>query len=95
MRGDETDIAGRVEACEGDTRLWMLANLIKLNVTKTEYFILYPQNLSDSVLHTAIPVGQTGILPCPASRNIGVVLDSGLFLGTHIIVECIRLHIRI
>ena len=42
VRGDETDIAGRAEACVGNIRWWMLAQLMKLNATKTEYFILCP-----------------------------------------------------
>ena len=85
--GDETDTAGRVEACGRDIRLWMLANLMKLNATKANTLYCVPEIW---VILCYIPscAGQTDILPRPAARNIGVIFDSDLTLQTHISRMC-------
>ena len=66
----------RIEHCINDVRVWMVANLLKVNDDKTVAFVLASRNNQAKYNITVIKIGDCGITPSPTARNIGAVFHS-------------------
>ena len=67
----------QIEKCLSDINLWMTANKLKLNKSKTDLIYLYSRhNLQTSL--PSIQFGNDSIIPIEAVRNVGAIFDSTL-----------------
>ena len=67
----------QIENCLSDINLWMTANKLKLNKSKTDLIYLYSRhNLQTSL--PSIQFGNDSIIPIEAVRNVGAIFDSTL-----------------
>ena len=67
----------QIENCLSDINLWMTANKLKLNKSKTDLIYLYSRhNLQTSL--PSIQFGNDSIIPTEAVRNVGTIFDSTL-----------------
>ena len=67
----------QIENCLSDINLWMTANKLKLNKSKTDLIYLYLRhNLQTSL--PSIQFGNDSIIPTEAVRNVGAIFDSTL-----------------
>ena len=72
--------------CIEEVRLWMEANMLKLNDSKTEYMLLGSKNALKKVSEDAksIKVGDAVVEAADSARNIGAIMDSNLNMVDHI-----------
>ena len=81
----------RAEACVEDIRLWMQANLLKLNDDKTELIVISPK-LTSFAKPVSVSIGGHEILPdredIDPPRNLGVLCDSQLSFEHHVNKVC-------
>ena len=77
----------RFESCVAEIRRWMASNMLKLSDDETEYLVIgnryMLRQVPESIL--SLKVGNKTITASSSVRNIGVVIDSTLFM-----VLCIR-----
>ena len=75
----------------------MARRKLKLNDGKTEIIVIrrYLRNVSVAKFGV-MSFGDTQLVTCESAKNLGVVLDSSLSLGSHIdsIVKTCNFHIR-
>ncbi len=79
---DDLTIAARISACLADISCWMKDHHLKLNLVKTELFVV-PVN--PSLRHNfTIQLGTSNITPSKTARNLEVVIDDQLTFSDHI-----------
>ena len=67
----------KIENCLSDINLWMTANKLKLNKSKTDLIYLYSRHNPQTSL-PSIQFGNDSIIPTEAVRNVGAIFDSTL-----------------
>ena len=88
----------KIAQCIAEIRSWLAANYLKLNDSKSEFFIAGANNklklltLSDIELL----IGNATIKLSPVIRNLGLLMDSNLSLTAHVnnLMQSILFHIR-
>ena len=77
----------QIEYCLSDINLWMTANKLKLNKSKTDLIYLYSRhNLQTSL--PSIQFGNDSIIPIEAVRNVGAIFDSTLSMVPQVNFLC-------
>ena len=66
----------------------MTKNNLKLNDSKTEFFIASPPHLMHRLTGTTLCIGTTEISTSATIRNFGVVFDSAMTMSPHITSLC-------
>ena len=74
----------KIERCIDEIRAWMSDNYLKLNDDKTEFIVLGSNYQINKVNIPHIRVGNANIVPSAAVRNLGIMMDSGLTMESHI-----------
>ena len=78
-----------LQSAISEVSIWMSANLLSLNPTKTEFLIFgNPYQLSKLNNPTLQISPSTVIKPTPSARNLGFLLDSNLTLNDQISATC-------
>ena len=85
---EETVILKKLEKCIEDLRLWMNANRLKLNDSKTEFIIFGTKHMLKQVSTTSIRVGEEYITAAAEVRNIGAFLDNEMTMLRQIKNTC-------
>ena len=85
---EEAAVLNRLEQCVSDLRVWMNANRLKLNDSKTEFIIFGTSHVLSQLSTTSIQVGESNITARTAVRNIGVMLDSRLTMFSQVTNLC-------
>ena len=67
----------KIENCLSDINLWMTANKLKLNKSKTDLIYLYSRHNPQTSL-PSIQFGNDSIIPTEAVRNVGAIFDCTL-----------------
>ena len=75
-------------ACIQDIRVWMHANKLKLNDSKSEFMILGSRAQVDKVSLDSVLVGNNVVLATDKVRNLGVILDPQLKMHHHVNSVC-------
>ncbi len=79
---DDPTIATCISACLTDISCWMKDHHLKLNLAKTELFVV---SANPSLHHNfTIQLGSSTITPSKTVRNLGVVIDDKLNFSDHI-----------
>ena len=87
----------RLSACICDIKVWMTKNMLKLNDSKTEFFVaISPYNKRKLSLDVQLQIGAEIIKPSETVRNLGVLFDSELSMSPQITSLCTNLtyHLR-
>ena len=87
---DQDIVKHKLEACVESVRVWMAANMLKLNDSKTEYLLIgskhslhhVPENIK------VFQMGEERITMSSSARNIGVYMDPTLSMKDHISHIC-------
>ena len=69
-----------------DLRTWMINHELKINDSKTEFFIIHSQFSKVAMPH--FTVGDTEILSSDKARNLGVIFESFINLEPNITQAC-------
>ena len=84
----EDDARKILEGCLEEVRLWMAANYLKLNDSKTDFMILGSSHNLKNVTTTHIKIGDEKVLPSKSVKNIGATLDEHLSLNLQVKQVC-------
>ena len=85
----EQEALTRLESCLQEVRLWMAANYLKLNDSKTDFLILGSSHNLKSVKTTHIRIGDE-LVPAssPSVKNIGAIIDQHLKMDKQVSSTC-------
>ena len=88
LPGEAACVIFKLSRCVAEIRNWMTENKLKLNDSKTEFFIASPPHLMSRLSGTTLCIGTTEISPSATIRNLGVVFDSAMTMSPHITSLC-------
>ncbi|XP_072030602.1 uncharacterized protein [Amphiura filiformis] len=86
--GDSACAIFKLSMCVEEVRDWMLCNMLKLNDSKTEFFIAAPPHNMPSLSNINIKIGDAEVIPSATIRNLGVVFDATMNMSNHITSIC-------
>ena len=87
--GDAACTMFKLISCVHELRSWLTYNMLKLNDTKTEFFIAAsPHNMRCRLSNITFHVGSTEMCPSSSIKNLGVTFDSSLTMSDHITSLC-------
>ncbi len=79
----------QLESCNAEIWAWMLINKLKLNNDKTEFLHPPDPSTAKTINHSqTIQISADQFSLGSQAKNLGVILDPCLFLGTHITSTC-------
>jgi len=84
----EQDAITALRDCITDIRSWMIAERLKLNDDKTEFFSIGTRGQLDKVNVSEIVVGQANVPAVRTVRNLGRWLDTSLTMSVHVNNTC-------
>lgn len=85
----QTQAIGNMELCITDLKLWMTANKLKLNDTKTEAILIGTRQQLDKVkMDHLISVGNARITPSSSVRDLGAWFDQNMSMEEHVKKMC-------
>ncbi|XP_072028550.1 uncharacterized protein [Amphiura filiformis] len=86
--GEAASALFKLSSCVEEIRCWMTQNKLKLNDSKTDFFIAASPNNMHRLLNTTISIGSTEITPSATIKNLGVTFDSTMNMSSHITSLC-------
>ena len=78
----------KLQTCISNIRKWMVANKLKLNDSKTEFFVAASAHNLRNLPNVQLNVGSTLISPSETIRNLGVIFDHRMSMSHHISHIC-------
>lgn len=84
----EDEARETLENCLQDVRLWMAANYLKLNDSKTEFMIIGSSHNLKSINTSHITIGDEIVKPSKCVKNIGATLDEQLKMNAQVNQVC-------
>ncbi len=94
--GDAACALFRLSQCVKELQSWLVANKLKMNPDKTEFFIASSPSHLKRLQHLTFNIDSLVICPSPSIRNLGVVFNADMNMSDHITQVCRSLnwHIR-
>ena len=86
--GEATDAVDRIERCIEEARQWMSDQNLLLNDNKIEAIIITAPNRKHLQEVSCVNVCGCNIVPSPTIRNIGITIDCGLTMSSHVSRMC-------
>ncbi len=86
-----------LQTCIAEVNDWMTMNKLKLNPTKTEFFICgTAQNISNLPSDVVLTLEGNVIKPSTSVRNLGIIFDSHMSMTPHInsLISSLNFHLR-
>ena len=71
-------IISNIQNCVIDIKSWMTANMLQLNMDKTEVLVLMNKNLRNPITMNKIKIDSIDISTASSVRNLGAIFDSAL-----------------
>jgi hypothetical protein len=81
---DAGDLAQKMSICIDEVSLWMKANRLQLNQSKTEVIWFSSSRRQHQIPSGPVRVGSTQVLPVSTARDLGVYLDADMSMKKHI-----------
>ena len=82
--GDAACATFKLSSCVMEISRWMSCNKLKLNESKTEFFIAASKHNLVTLKNTTICIGSEEIHPSSTIKNLGVTFDSTMSMTPHI-----------
>ena len=94
--GDLVVALFRLQNCISDIRNWMIINKLKLNDSKTEFFVIASPHSLRNLPNLKLKVGDKFINPSDTIKNIGVLFDSEMSMSDRVSQICstVTFHLR-
>ena len=86
--GDSACAIFKLSSCVINISHWMSCNKLKLNESKTEFFIAASKHNLIKLKDTTICIGSEEIQPSSTIKNLGVTFDSTMSMTPHIRAMC-------
>ena len=78
----------KLSACITEIKLWMTSNMLKLNDSKTEFFIATSSHNKQKLTPVHLQIGTDFIAPSDNVRNLGIIFDSQMTMSPHVTGLC-------
>ena len=78
----------KLSMCANEIRIWMTRNKLKLNESKTEFFMAVSSHNMHRLVDTKITIGNADIEPSLEIKNLGITFDSKMTMSPHITALC-------
>ena len=95
--GELDSAISQLQNCIFDIKNWMTANKLKLNDSKTEFFIAAsPYNYKHLPPNVTLSIGNEHIEPAKTIRNLGAFFDTHMTMSSHItnVSKSVVFHLR-
>ena len=94
--GDLENTLARLTACISDIRKWLSENYLKLNDSKTEFFIAGSWYNINKLPDISLKIGSHSIPISRTIRNLGIIFDQTMTLSQHVdsLRRSVTYHIR-
>ena len=69
-------IISNIQNCVIDIKSWMTANMLQLNMDKTEVLVLMNKSLRNPITMNKIKIDSIDISTASSVRNLGAIFDS-------------------
>jgi hypothetical protein len=86
--GDAACAIFKLQSCVEELSQWMLTNMLKLNDSKTEFFIATSPHTMSRLSDIKIHIGNADIVLSNTIKNLGVTFDSAMTMSDHITSLC-------
>ena len=85
-----------LQNCIKDIKIWMNVNKLKLNESKTEFFVAASPYYEKRLPEITLTIGNSRIKPSQTIRNLGAYFDSNMTMALHItnVSRTIIFHLR-
>ena len=81
---ETTQLEGRLADCVEEVATWMRANRLQLNADKTDVLWCSSRKRTRQLPSQSFQFGSSSVTPSPVVRSLGVWIDSGVTMSTHI-----------
>ena len=94
--GDFEAAQRRLSDCIAEVKVWMLCNKLRLNDTKTEFFLIYSPRQLNLVTDVKLKIGVSEIKPSTSIKNLGITFDPHMKMDFHVSLLCrtVNFHLR-
>ena len=82
------NVLTKLQSCISDMKQWMMVNKLKLNDTKTEFFVAASAHNLRNLPDVKLNLDGTLISPTETIRNLGVIFDTRMLMSPHISHIC-------
>ena len=86
--GDAVCAMFKITSCVEELRVWLMKNMLKLNDSKTEFFIAASSHNMNRLSNINFEIGSEVITPSPTIKNLGITFDSSMTMSDHITSMC-------
>ena len=86
--GDAACAIFKLTACVEELRVWLMNNMLKLNDSKTEFFIAASPHNMTRLSDIKIQIGSAEIIPSSTIKNLGITFDSAMTMSDHVTSLC-------
>jgi hypothetical protein len=88
--GEEDLALKKLEQCLEEVRLWMAANWLQLNESKTEFILFGSKPNLSSLKRNTVTIGQCKIIPSQSNavKSLGAYFDKNMDLDKQIVSTC-------
>ena len=86
----------KLSACINDIHLWMSRNMLKLNNSKTEFFVAASPHNLNKLQDVSLKIGDITISLSSTIKNLGVTFDQKISMENHVksLVKTVNFHLR-
>jgi hypothetical protein len=86
----------KLTSCIKDIHRWMTRNMLKLNNSKTEFFVASSPHNLNKLQDISLKIGNVTINPSSTIKNLGVTFDRTMSMENHVksVVKTVNFHLR-
>jgi len=81
---DSADLYEKLSVCVDEVSAWMASNRLELNYAKTEVLWCTSSRRQHQIPSGPVRIGTTDVQPVSSIRNLGVYIDAGMSMRTHV-----------
>ena len=82
--GDAACAIFKITSCVEELRVWLMKNMLKLNDSKTEFFIAASSHNMNRLSDINFQIGSEVITPSSTITNLGITFDSAMAMSDHV-----------
>ena len=78
----------RITSCVEELCVWLMKNMLKLDDSKTEFFIASSSHNTNRFSDINFQIGSEVITPSPIIKNLGITFDSAMNMSDYVTSLC-------